>query len=61
MTDRLLRIREVMERTGQGKSTIYRKVAAGTFPKPVSVGGQSVRWRQSDIDAWIASLMPRAA
>lgn len=61
MTDRLLRIREVMEMTWQGKSTIYRKIAAGTFPRPVSVGGTSVRWRQSDIEAWMASLMPRAA
>lgn len=59
--DRLLRLREVKERTGLGKSTIYRKIAAGTFPKPVSVGGQSVRWRESDIGQWIAALTQRAA
>lgn len=59
--DRLLRLREVKERTGLGKSTIYRKMASGAFPKPVSVGGSSVRWKESDINAWIAALMPRAA
>lgn len=59
--DRLLRLREVIARTGMGKSTIYRKIKKGLFPAPVSVGGQSVRWRESDIDRWMQALMPRAA
>ena len=59
--DRLLRLREVTARTGMGKSTIYRKIAHGLFPPPVSVGGQSVRWRESDIERWMQALAPRAA
>lgn len=59
--DRLLRLREVIACTGMGKSTIYRKIKEGLFPAPVSVGGQSVRWRESDIDRWMQALMPRAA
>lgn len=35
--EKLLRLREVMERTGLGKSTIYRKIADGTFPRGVGV------------------------
>lgn len=59
--DKLLRLREVMARTGLGKSTIYRKIAGGTFPKPVGVGVKSVRWRETDIGAWMESLTERAA
>lgn len=61
MQDRLLRLRDVMDRTGMGKSTVYRKINQGLFPAPVSVGGQSVRWRESDIERWMQALTPRAA
>lgn len=56
MTDRLIRLREVAERVGMSRATIYRKISLGLFPKPVSVGGQSVRWRESDIAGWMAAL-----
>lgn len=59
--DRLLRLREVIAKTGMGKSTIYRKIAQGLFPTPVSVGGQSVRWRESDIKNWMEALTQRSA
>lgn len=57
--DRLLRLRDVIDKTGLGKSTLYRKIAAGEFPRQVSVGGASVRWRESAVNAWIGSLAPR--
>ena len=58
--DRLLRIRAVVERVGMSRATIYRKIARGEFPKSVGVGGQSVRWRASVIEAWMQSLVPRS-
>jgi prophage regulatory protein len=58
-TDKLLRLRDVMDRTGLGRSTIYRKIGAAAFPQPVSVGGASVRWRESDVRQWMAALAPR--
>ena len=54
--DRLIRLRDVAIRVGMSKATIYRKIALGEFPKPVGVGGQSVRWRESVLAEWIASL-----
>lgn len=56
MSDRLLRLRDIIARVGMSKATIYRKIAQAEFPKPVSVGGQSVRWRESEIDGWMAAL-----
>ena len=59
MTDKMLRIEEVMEITRLSRATIYRKMSKGQFPKPLKLGDRAVRWRQSEIEAWLASL-PRA-
>lgn len=53
---RLLRRQEVESLVGLGTSTIYRRMAAGTFPKPKDLGGGVVRWVEADIEAWIAEL-----
>ena len=50
---RLLRLRDVQERVGLGRSTIYRWMDDGTFPRPHSIGSYCVRWLESDIDEWI--------
>jgi len=57
--ERLLRLREVIERTGLAKSTIYRNVKAKMFPQPVKVGMGSSRWRESELAQWLASLERR--
>ncbi len=55
MSDRLLRRREVEEITGMGRSSIYRLMQDGSFPRPVRVGPAAVRWRASAIDDWLAT------
>ena len=55
MTDRLMRRDEVEERTGLARTTIYRKMRAGTFPLPLKISERAVRWRASDIDQYIES------
>lgn len=52
--ERLLRLAEVIARVGFGKTAIYDRIRAGTFPKPVPLGGV-VAWVESEIDAWIAA------
>lgn len=54
-TARLLRLKDVLHRVGLGRSTIYRWMDEGKFPKPHSIGDYAVRWLESDVDAWIAS------
>ena len=53
--DRLLRRREVESLCGIGRSTIYNRLRRGEFPRPVSIGPQSVRWRESAIMEWLDS------
>ncbi|MGV6491329.1 helix-turn-helix transcriptional regulator [Stenotrophomonas rhizophila] len=53
---RLLRLKQVLDRTGLPKSTMYSRISAGTFPKQVPVGS-SVRWLESEVEAWIQALV----
>ncbi len=49
----ILRLPQVIERTGLARSTIYLKIEQDSFPKPVSIGERSVGWLESDVEAWI--------
>ena len=53
--DVLLTRREVERRTGLSRSTLYRKMREGTFPVPLKVSERAVRWRDSDIRAYVDS------
>jgi len=52
--DRFMRLDEVLHTTGLGKSTLYRRIREGSFPKQVRIGPNSVAWRQSDITEWMS-------
>jgi predicted DNA-binding transcriptional regulator AlpA len=48
MIDKLLNDREVAERLGVSKATVWRHAAAGLLPRPVKLGHSS-RWPESDL------------
>jgi prophage regulatory protein len=52
----ILRLPEVLARSGLSRTNVYRRVAAGTFPRPVALGPRAVGWRESDIIEWIDAL-----
>ena len=52
--DRLIRLEEVLSYTGLSRSELYRKVQVGEFPGSVKVGVRAVRWRESEVEEWIA-------
>jgi prophage regulatory protein len=49
----ILRLPDVVTRTGLSAPTIYRQVRSGAFPKPVSLSSQAVGWPAHEITAWI--------
>ena len=53
--ERILRLQEVMNRTGIARSTIYYKIERGCFPAQLRLGPKMVGWYKSEIDAWIAN------
>lgn len=52
--DRIVRLKTVLARTGLSRSTIYRKIAEGTFPAQIRISINGAGWRESDIDLWVA-------
>lgn len=53
MTHTILRLPAVKATVGLSRSSIYLRIAEGTFPKPVSLGGRAVGWLQAEIDDWM--------
>jgi prophage regulatory protein len=51
--DRILRIRTVLERTGLSRSTLYRRIQQGNFPKQIRISDRCIGWRESAVEAWM--------
>ena len=62
---RFIRLPEVLSRTGYGRTSIYRKMEDGSFPRSVKLGGpledsntfdcRAVAWIEDEVDQWIES------
>lgn len=52
---RLLRLPQVLALVGLSRSPLYRDIAAGTFPAPVSIGARAVAWHEREVLEWIAT------
>lgn len=52
--DRIIRLQTVLARTGLSRSTLYRKIAEGTFPGQVKISVHGAGWHESAINRWIA-------
>lgn len=55
--DRILRIKVVLDRTGLSRSTLYRKIQNGTFPRQVRINIRCAGWRESAVNAWMRNPM----
>ena len=62
---RLIRLHEVLSRTGYGRTSIYRKMDEGTFPKNLKLGApikdptqfdsRAIAWIEEEVDQWVES------
>ena len=50
---KLLRLKQVMDITGLGRSSIYNYMKDGTFPKQVKITANLSAWVESEIEGWI--------
>lgn len=59
---RLIRLREVLTKTGLSRSAVYAAIQAGTFPAPIPIlpGGRSTAWPEHEIDAWLRDRIAAA-
>ena len=64
---RFIRLPEVLSRTGYGRTSIYRKMEDGSFPRCVKLGGpledhnafdcRAVAWIEDEVEQWIESII----
>ncbi|WP_413989796.1 helix-turn-helix transcriptional regulator [Labrys okinawensis] len=52
--DRIIRLKTVLSRTGLSRSTIYRKIAEGTFPPQIRISVHGAGWHEYEINNWVA-------
>ena len=63
--NRLIRLNEVLSRTGYGRTSIYRKMDEGSFPKCLKLGSptknptqfdcRAIAWIEDEVDQWLES------
>jgi prophage regulatory protein len=52
---RILRRREVEQTVGLSRSALYRRISAGSFPRPIPIsGGRAVGWLASEVQEFCA-------
>lgn len=54
---RFIKLGEVKSLTTLSTSEIYRRIAAGRFPKQVMLGPKSAVWIEAEVIAWCDSLV----
>jgi prophage regulatory protein len=60
MAKAILKLPVVKTRSGLSRSTIYARIADGTFPAPVSLGVRAVGWREEEVEEWITQRVKRS-
>lgn len=50
---KIIRLKQVIDATGLARSTIYKYITEGIFPKPVPLGDRCVGWLENEIQSWI--------
>lgn len=57
MTHRVLRLPEVIAKTGLGRTTLWQMTKERQFPESISLGAKAMGWIESEIDKWIEDRM----
>ncbi|WP_370548609.1 AlpA family transcriptional regulator [Edwardsiella tarda] len=50
---KLLRLSEVLNRTGYSRAWIYRLLKENRFPQSIKIGSRSIAFVESEVDDWI--------
>ena len=54
---RILRLAQVIDMTGLGKTKIYELQAQGRFPMSVRITAHSVGWVEQEVQAWLTGRL----
>ena len=56
MLPTILRRVELEKRLGLSRSSIYKMMDDGEFPRPFRIGRRAVGWRAEDIETWFETM-----
>jgi prophage regulatory protein len=59
LADRLIRLSQVMDIVGLGKTMIYKLMKVGAFPLPRKIGDNASRWSEQEIYRWVENQTSR--
>ena len=54
---RFIKLKEVMDCTGLGRSTIYKYIENKQFPKQISLGDRAVAWLEGEVHDWMMAKL----
>lgn len=57
MSRKIIRLRDVVAKTGLSQATIYDQISKGRFPKQIKLGPKAAGWVEDEIDAHIETLI----
>lgn len=49
----VIRLKQVCQQTGLGKSTIYKLIKQGAFPPPIKLSRRASAWVVAEVEAWL--------
>jgi len=53
---KLITVKDVLKITGyKSRTTLWRRVKAGDFPKPIALSEHATRWKEHEVEEWIDS------
>jgi prophage regulatory protein len=50
----VLRLNEVIAKTGRSRASIYADIERGSFPAPIKLGPRAIGFLSDEIDGWIS-------
>lgn len=55
----ILRRKQVQERIGLARSSLYALIKKNQFPRPVQLSTRAVGWYERDVTAWLESRITK--
>lgn len=57
---KFIRLREVQEKTGLSRSTIYKFISENRFPKQIKLGQKASAWILEEVESWMENRIERS-
>lgn len=54
---KIVRLKELLDRIGYSKATLYKRIQSGLFPPQVSLGGRAVGWLEHEVNTALAAIV----